>query len=213
MSAGTKNYRAQFHGRIAGFGTESGVRVVVGIWDRSPFGRFADIMVQTSDGHRQLIAPSERVARFVARTYTFDEVSVHSVTVRRVSGGIDIQSSPLTVELRLGSVTPLGRLLRIVPEPVAVSPLWLRLIDPAARVLLPGSRTAGTAGNGESEYYGVTTSRRVLSIHGSRNGVALGKLARLSPPVTFGFGSAPALPQIVDVVTTIRWPREGRDAS
>ena len=35
--------RLVFTGHIAGFGTGSGVRMVVGSWRESPFGRFADV--------------------------------------------------------------------------------------------------------------------------------------------------------------------------
>jgi hypothetical protein len=34
-----------FDGHIAGIGTASGLRAVVGIWQQSPFGPFADVMV------------------------------------------------------------------------------------------------------------------------------------------------------------------------
>src|SRR5690606_39583710 len=40
----------RFRGRIAGWGTASGTRVVVGRWDASPFGAFADVMVERPDG-------------------------------------------------------------------------------------------------------------------------------------------------------------------
>ena len=56
--------RQRFHGAIAGIGSTSGTRIVVGRWDRSPWGAFADLMVETPTGHRVLIAPSEQVAEF-----------------------------------------------------------------------------------------------------------------------------------------------------
>jgi hypothetical protein len=49
--------RMVFTGRIAGFGSGAGVRMVVGSWLESPFGRFADVMVETADGKRILLAP------------------------------------------------------------------------------------------------------------------------------------------------------------
>ena len=39
-----------FTGRILGVGTTSGVRLVVGVWDTSPLGGFADVMVEQADG-------------------------------------------------------------------------------------------------------------------------------------------------------------------
>ena len=52
--------RLRFAGRIAGVGSTSGVRVVVGHWHSSPLGAFADVMVETASGHRVLLAPSRR---------------------------------------------------------------------------------------------------------------------------------------------------------
>jgi hypothetical protein len=42
--------RERFEGQIAGLGSTSGMRVVVGHWARSPFGAFADAMVERADG-------------------------------------------------------------------------------------------------------------------------------------------------------------------
>ena len=76
--------RRRFHGRIAGVGSASGVRVVVGRWDRTPWGPFSDAMVALPSGHRLLLAPTERVADFIASTYTFDEVRVEAVLPRKI---------------------------------------------------------------------------------------------------------------------------------
>ena len=73
-------------GAIAGVGSTSGVRVVVGRWDRSPLGAFADAMVAEADGRRVLLAPSQEVADFVAATYSFDEVRIEPLTVEDVLG-------------------------------------------------------------------------------------------------------------------------------
>ena len=42
--------RDRFSGRIAGVGSGSGVRVVVGHWVDSPLGSFTDVMVAEPDG-------------------------------------------------------------------------------------------------------------------------------------------------------------------
>jgi hypothetical protein len=202
----------RFHGRIAGFGTESGTRVVVGLWNRSPLGRFVDVMVEDADGHRTLLAPSQAVADYVSSTYTFDEVRVQPVSWRgvdrtlRVSAGRDDVGGGdvLDLSLGIGPVSPLGWLLRLVPRAFATRPGWLTLIDPVARLIVRGARTAGTAGGGRREYYGVTLARRIVSVDARLDGRPLGALAPLDPPVRFGFGSAPADPSLVDVTTTIR---------
>ena len=196
----------RFAGRIGGFGTASGTRIVVGRWESSPFGRFADAMVEDAEGHRTLFAPSEEVAAFIADTYVFDEVRVVPVSSRRIEGGIAVEAGPLSVRIRVGEVSGLGRLLRSVPAAVAVHPRWLQVIDPIARVLMPGVSTAGTAGQGRREFYGVTVARRIAWASATLDGHDLGAFAQIDPPVRFGFGSAPQEPHLVDIVTTIRLP-------
>jgi len=209
MSSSTPDQR--FHGRIAGFGTTSGTRVVVGLWSRSPLGRFVDVMIESDDGHRTLLAPTQAVADYVASTYTFDEVRVQPVSWRGVDRTLRVVAGPdaagddvLDLSLEIGPVSPLGWLLRLVPSAFATRPGWLTLIDPVARLLVPGARTAGTAGRGRREFYGVTLARRIVGARARLDGRDLGTLAPLDPPVRFGFGSAPADPSLVDVTTTIR---------
>ncbi|WP_245186054.1 hypothetical protein [Frigoribacterium sp. PvP032] len=196
----------RFSGRIAGFGTASGTRVVIGMWDESPLGRFADVMLEDAAGHRLLLAPSPEVAAYVSATYSFDEVQVVPVSRRRVDGGIAVTAGDLEVTLVVGQISWLGVLLRLVPRSIATRPAWLTVVDPVARVLVRGARTAGTAGGGRREYYGVTLVRDLAGVTATRGGVDLGALAPLTPPVRFGFGSAPARPSLVDVVSTIRRP-------
>jgi hypothetical protein len=196
----------RFSGRIAGFGTASGTRLVLGLWQTSPFGGFADVMMEDAPGHRTLFAPRPDVAAFIARTYAFDEVRVVPVTWRRIEGGLSLDAGPLSARLRIGPVSPLGRLLRAVPPALATTPRWLQLLDPVARTLMPGVRTAGTAGGGRREFYGVTVARSIVWAAASLDGTDLGAFAALDPPVRFGFGSAPPTPHLVDVVTTIRLP-------
>jgi hypothetical protein len=194
----------RFSGRIAGFGTASGTRIVVGIWAESPLGAFTDVMLEDADGRRTLLAPSEEIAEFVSATYSFDEVRVVPVATRRVDGGLAVTAGDLSVRMRVGGISTLGRLLRVVPSLVATHPAWLRVIDPVASRLVAGVHTAGTAGNGRQEFYGVTLIRALDDVVATRAGESLGAMTPLDPPVTFGFGSAPPTPSIVDVVTTIR---------
>jgi hypothetical protein len=73
-------------------------------------------------------------------------------------------------------------------------------------MLVPGVRTAGSAGNGRREYYGVRRTRLITSVDGTFGGDDLGGLTALHPPVRFGFSSAPSTPQLVAVTTTIDLP-------
>jgi hypothetical protein len=192
--------RDRFAGAIAGVGSTSGVRIVVGRWDDSPLGSFADVMLAEPDGTRTLLAPDQRVAEFVSSTYSFDRVEIEPVTVTR-----DWQVSASGLELRLeeGTRTWLGRLLRLVPRRLATAPGWTRVTDPVARLLLSGVRTRGTAGNGRREFYGATDVHRITSITGSWRGVDLGELAPVAPEPGFGFGSTPRTPSVTSIVTTV----------
>ena len=195
--------RERFTGRIAGVGSTSGVRVVVGRWDASPWGPFADVMVEDASGHRVLIAPDERVREFVSATYTFDEHVIEPVTVSDVAGGWEVATPSLTLRLAVGGRTPLGALLGLVPARVATSPAWCSLVDPVARVVVRGVRTRGTAGNDRREWYGATSVDAVTSIAGRWRDIDLGSLAPVDPPCRFGFSSTPRRPSVTRVVTTI----------
>lgn len=191
-------------------GSSSGVRVVVGWWLESPFGAFADAMVETADGHRVLLAPTDEVAELVSTTYTFDEVRLEPVEVHAGWADGDAwvrswgSSSPsLSLTLDVGERTGLGRLLRVVPPALATSPAFATLADPVARVALRGVRTRGVARAGRREYYGATDVRAVTGMTGRFDGVDLGALAPVDPPCRFGFSSTPRRPSVTEVTTTI----------
>ena len=67
--------RQRFEGFIAGVGSTSGIRVVVGHWPRSPFGSFTDAMVERASG------------RTVAGSLTDAVETVELWTFRRRPGG------------------------------------------------------------------------------------------------------------------------------
>ncbi|MFC9178781.1 hypothetical protein [Streptomyces sp. NPDC057107] len=206
--------RLRFDGWIAGVGTASGVRLVVGHWPRSPFGAFSDVMVEHAGGERVLLAPSRRIADFVATTYRFDRTEVVPVSVTgsvAVSGHVwVVEAGPLSLRLRAGRRTALGRALSAVPSPLVRSPLWAALCDVPARLLMPGVRTLGRAGPGRREWYGARDLRPVLAAEAVLDGTDLGPLAPLDPPVAFGFGSAPRTPSLVRVTTTVEIGPAGR---
>ncbi|MEO7423242.1 MAG: hypothetical protein ABIU87_12735 [Ornithinibacter sp.] len=223
--------RQRFQGRIAGVGSTSGVRVVLGWWHQSPFGAFADAMVERPDGHRVLLAPSQQVADFVSATYVFDEVRIEPIEVearvgtsspasgsqrerrpraRRAREGSSrtvatwqVDSPSLHLDLTVGERTGVGRLLRVVPRRLATSPLWATAIDPVARVAMRGVRTRGVARAGRREYYGALDAQAVTAASGRLDGIPLGDLAPVDPPCRFGFSSTPRRPSVTDVVTTI----------
>lgn len=193
----------RFDGWIAGVGTASGLRAVVGHWPRSPFGDFSDVMVERADGHRTLLAPSREVADFVAATYRFDDVRVVPVEVRVGRPWWAVVAGPLDLRFAVGGRPPLGVLMRAVPPTVAVHPAWIRAADAVARRALPGVRTVGTAGGGRTERYAALDLRRIVAARVRWDGVDQGTLAPVEPPVRFGFGSTPAAPSLVRMVTLV----------
>ncbi len=194
----------RFDGFIAGLGTAAGLRVVVGHWPSSPLGAFTDVMVERPDGHRVLLAPTERVAAFVAGTYTFDEVCRVPVDATAAGARWTVRAGPLELTFTVGRRPPLGALLRAVPRPVATDPRWIAAIDLVARRVLPGVRTRGSAGQGRHEYYAALDLHRVTGAGVTWDGVDQGGLAPVDPPVRFGFGSTPRAPSLVRVVTLVR---------
>lgn len=201
--ASRRTDRQRFVGAIAGVGSTSGVRVVVGRWDRSPWGPFADVMVETASGHRVLLAPTARVTEFVSATYRFDELREEPVEVRSEVGAWSVVTPSLSLSLTTAGRTPLGRLLRLVPRPVAGSPLWCSVTDPVARVALRGVRTRGGVREGRRSYYGALDVVAVTALSGTFDGVDLGTLDDVVPACTFGFSSVPPTPSVTRVVTTV----------
>ncbi|TQJ60273.1 hypothetical protein FBY30_2536 [Arthrobacter sp. SLBN-83] len=195
--------RWTFDGHIAGIGTTSGLRAVVGIWQDSPFGSFSDVMVQQPSGHRLLLAPTSEVAGFIAATYAFDEVRVLDVAASLTEHTLTVDAGLLAIGAISGARTFLGSALRAVPRRLAVHPRWLAAVNPFAALAAPGARTYGTAGSGRTEFYGVTDLHHVTSAVVRWNGADAGELAPIRPPVTFGFSSVPPRPSIARVRTTI----------
>ncbi len=195
--------RQRFRGRIAGVGSRSGVRVVVGSWHESPFGVFGDAMVERADGHRMLLAPDAEAAALVSGTYVFDEVRVEPFTVDAGTSAWGVVSPSLDLRFTVGGRMPLGRLLRLVPRPLAESVAWAAAVDPVCRVAMHGVRTRGVAREGRREFYGATDVHEVTSLEGRLDGIPLGDLRPVDPPCRFGFSSTPRHPSVVDVVTTI----------
>ncbi|MFF7945584.1 hypothetical protein [Streptomyces griseorubiginosus] len=218
MSGPRHRRRLRFDGWIAGLGTASGTRIVLGHWPWSPFGAFSDVMVERPDGERLLLAPTREVADFVSGTYVFDRVRVVPVDVRVTDGTWSVLAGPLDVCFTTGRRGLLGLLLCAVPEVLARRPAWCALTSLPARLLLPGVRTRGSAGAGRREWYGARDLRPVQAVSAVFEGVDLGAPAPVSPPVRFGFGSVPSRPSLTRVTTTVEpapgeAPRRGYPAA
>lgn len=193
----------RFDGSIAGIGTTSGTRLVIGMWPRSPLGSFADVMLQRPDGHRILLAPNASVVEFVSATYHFDETILCEVSRGREGNRWWVRAGALRIEFEVGKRTAIGHLLKLVPPGIATRTWFTAAIDPIARVVMRGVRTKGTAGAGRTEYYSALDQHQIVAAEASWEGEPLGTLTPVEPPVTFGFGSTPSAPSLVRIVTTI----------
>lgn len=199
----TGRMTSSFTGHIAGLGTSSGVRLVVGVWDASPFGPFADVMVEDAAGHRTLIAPRQTVADFVASTYTFDEVRIEPVSVESGEEW-SVHTRSLQLRFRPGRRLWVGPLLGLVPPPLRRTATWAKVCDPVAARVMPGVRTYGSAGNGRTEWYAATDVRRLVGARATWEGEELGELSPVQPPVRFGFASAPGKPTLTTLTSYVR---------
>lgn len=245
-----------FTGHIAGAGTTGGTRLVLGAWDHSPHGPFADVMVAHPDGRRELLAPDDWVADFVSATYVFDDVRrvPVSVTVDEpgpgdragdsarswtgdvtqpkpsdvVRSGADdvvgrggrtaapaarpgsrwtVRAGPLHWEFTVGPRSAWGQLLRAIPPRLGRTLTVARFSDRVARVVMPGVRTLGTAGNDRLEWYSARDLHRITASTATWDGRDLGGLANMDPPPQFGFSSTPRRPMLTTLTSTVRVPR------
>ncbi len=208
----------RFAGWIAGLGTGSGHRVVIGHWHTSPFGRVTDAMVEDPDGRRTLYAPTPQLARFLGAAYRFDDVRVVGCTARRSGSCWRVEAGPLQVTFATGPRRPLGWLLSAMPAWLAGRTWWVGLLDVPARRLLPGVRTRGRTRDGRRQWYGAHDLHPIVAAQVTLSGRDLGPLRAVHPPVRFGFGSVPHQPSLVRITTVIeaagalrtrRLPRHG----
>ncbi len=165
-------------------------------------------MVERADGWRLLIAPNDAVRQVIETTYVFDEVRIEPVEVSDVAAptgmpGWRVRTGSLELDLEVGTRPLLGRLLRLVPRPVATSRGWATLIDPIAGRVVAGVHTRGAARAGRREWYGATDLHGVVAARGRFDGADLGSVAPVDPPCRFGFSSTPRSPSVTSVVTTV----------
>ncbi len=194
---------SSFAGHIAGMGTTSGTRIVVGMWDDSPYGTFADAMIEQPSGHRILVAPRQDVADFIASTYAFDEIRIEPVSLER-GAEWSLHTRSLQVRFTPGSRLWVSPLLAIIPGAVRRTSWWARICNPVARRLMPGVQTHGSAGAGRTEWYAATDVRRLTCARATWEGDELGELSPVTPPVRFGFASSPAQPTLTALTSYVR---------
>jgi hypothetical protein len=201
--------RERFTGWIAGLGTASGHRVVVGHWRDSPYGVVTDVMVEDPAGRRTLYAPTRQLAEFLAAAYRFDDVQVTTCQVRRSGPRWRVQAGPVQLSFTIGGRSLLGWLLWAMPAALARTPWWVGVLDLPARWLLPGVRTHGHTRDGRRQWYGAQDLHPIVTADATLHGRGLGTLRAVHPPVGFGFGSVPSQPSLVHLTTMIQAVRPG----
>jgi hypothetical protein len=102
MSPLRRSNRERFTGWIAGIGTASGHRIVIGHWHTSPYGAMTDVMIENRAGHRILYAPIPQLAEFLAGVYRFHEVQVTACSARRSGPSWTVQAGPLQLSFTIG---------------------------------------------------------------------------------------------------------------
>jgi hypothetical protein len=114
-----------------------------------------------------------------------------------------VSTDELALTFELGGRPPLGLLLLVLPRRLARARWWATAVDPVARVVKKGVRTRGSAGGGRREWYSAQDMQHITSVSARLDGVDLGDLRPVTPPVRFGFASTPEEPALVRVVTRI----------
>jgi hypothetical protein len=209
MSWLARSKREQFTGWIAGFGTGSGHRVVIGHWHTSPYGAVTDAMVEDRAGHRTLYAPTPQLADLLSAAYGFHDVQVAACSAWRSGPRWRVQAGPLQVSFAIGRRNLLGWLLWAMPAALARTPFWVDLLDLPARWLLAGVRTRGRTRDGRRQWYGAQDLHPIIAANATLCGRDLGALRAVQPPVGFGFGSVPGRPSLVHLTTMIDAVRPG----
>jgi hypothetical protein len=165
-------------------------------------------MWATAAGERWLVAPTQQVADFVAGVYDFDRVVVTPLTVHEDGRRLVVDALDLALELRIegGQGWPL-------PAPRR-RPVWFtRFVEaPIARRLL-GVNAYGVSPAGVREWYQAARYRPVVAARASVDGVDLGPVGPLDPPVSFGFSEPPRRPSLVEVTTVLDRLPAGPDRS
>ncbi len=198
----------RFDGWIAGAAFASGDRFVVGRWQRSPLGSFADVMWARPDGTRILVAPDEQVLRFVGAHYAFEECRRAPVDVDISSRLVRASAPPLALRLELEPPGAMSRLLALRPRRLRTFRPWIAVEDIVVRPLVApllaggaGIRARGRTRTGAREWYAIHAFRAATA-GASLDGVDLGPTV---PARTcgFGFSEFPPMPAAVRVTSLI----------
>ena len=173
-------------GSITSFGTTSGHRFVIGNWETSPIGRFADVMWAPPDGRRILVA-CEAAADYVTTVYPFSEFIHTEVSAHLDGRKIEVNAGPLAIKLASGH-----------PLPFPWRPRWVTgSVESALAQRIMGVRTSGVSPTGSTEWYRTRSLSWVRQGLATVGGDSCGELAPISGHLGFGFTEPPTRPSHV----------------
>jgi hypothetical protein len=180
-----------FEGRITSCGFDSGDRIVIGLWEKSPFGSFADIMWARPDGTKILIAPNEKIGEYIDSLYEFDEIRIEEIKIQRNRKEIIFNCTDIQCQFNWGNE---------ISFLVKRRPLWfVSTIEYFFGWLIFRTKTHGKTKNGRKEWYVVDKISRLKKAKAKISGKDLGRYTKFSPKANFGFSDPPKMPASVIV--------------
>ena len=183
-----------FEGRITSAGFDSGHRLVIGDWMKSPLGKFTNVMWARPDGSRVLLSPSIEHANYVSELYNFEEVKIVEMRIKRSRKGLDIRTEEMSVRMTWGASFAI---------PIW-GPLWvISTIEAIFARLFFGTKTFGITRNGRREWYSVRSISRLLTAEAEMGGESLGNKGRFISTACFGFSEPPSIPTSIGLKTYI----------
>jgi hypothetical protein len=178
---------------------------VVGYWERSPIGPFADVMWATPDGQRRLLVPSGAAGAFVSAVYTFDRVDVVPLVAALAGAELDVTAGDVRLH-----VTG-GRGWRIPFAPLR-TPAVTRWVEAPVAHALVRVQTYGTSPTGVREWYRADEYRPVAAARATVAGRDLGPLRPRWKAAAFGFSEPPRRAAMVRVRPMLADPSGRLDA-
>jgi hypothetical protein len=203
--------RIRLEGIIVASGFASGDRIVAGVWNSGPLGPMVDVMWARPDGTRVLLAPNRPVAEFVGGIYAFDRTEIVELDARRSRDRLNVTAGEIAFDAWAGKANPLFGLR---PKVLRRSLVWVRIEDvifraAIGRLMLGGARGVrayGRTPSGVREWYCVDSYRPLLAARASCDGVDLGPMAPVDPPVGFGVSEFPHRPALVECAPVLEGP-------
>ena len=184
-----------FKGRITSSGFESGDRIVVGIWNKSPFGKFSDIMWSNAEGKNILIAPTKEIGDYISSMYSFDEILISNIELIETEDRFEIITDYICCNFSWsrGFRIPFRR------------PLWfISTIENLFAKLIFGTKTSGVTNDKKREWYCINKISKVKIASASLSGKSFGQKTKFHPKAKFGFSEPPKKPTSVLVTTIIK---------